>query len=370
MKKMLPVAVPVIGARYNYAVPLTIMGITDAYLPWLFSHYINLHFLRSSDYESFNFAEAEFPIRYEGVFAHFLKYTEADRSSADGCIADYLMKLIDDGFYVYATFNKFYIPGTFYYRRTYFHHPLLVYGYCTDRREFYIKTFNEHFVYSDSKASFEQMADAFAYVDEPSLSDSYRTIRQFQWLPDRTYAINIPQIVRSMDQFVNPPLSGSTSVTGHNVYPIIQWHIEQLLADKTEGLARRRKLFSTRKNLQVILEHNQLMLMRIHYLIEHGHLPGKDYEQRQKALVNAVEILRSLFVKYWIRPNDSHLTGIVRALDSFAVDQVDLMARIRDDLTLGAGTASIGSPGADAAGAGSASVSSSSADSPGAGSLP
>jgi hypothetical protein len=327
MRKLLETTEPIISGRYNYAVPLTIGGHHDQSLLWLYNHFIELHFKLKDDYTTFNFVDSEFPSHDGEPYVPFLKHTTVLKKSIQEPIVDYLIRQIDDGVYVYGSFNKFFVPHTFYYQRYSFIHPLMVYGYDREEKQFYIKNFNESFVYSDSVVSFEQLEDAYYCVDEARLEPRYQIFRQLEFRPEERSMLQLEQIRESLKRFLNPPASEG-SVSGVDTYAIIAEHLQSLKNEQLSEPVKRMEIFNTRKHFHVLYEHNKIMKLRIAYLIGQGHMPEKDFLVRIDKLSKNTELTRNYLLKYTINRAAPMLSQAMKLFESYIDEQQKLLEEI------------------------------------------
>jgi hypothetical protein len=334
MKKLLETTDPIISGRYNYAVPLTIGGHHNQSLLWLYNHFIQLHFKPKDDYTTFNFVDSEFPAHDGQPYVPFLKHTTVPKKSIEGPIVDYLIQQIDNGVYVYGSFNKFFIPHTFYYRKLSFIHPLLVYGYDREEQLFYIKNFNESFVYSDSTVSFEQLTDAYYGVDEHKLEPRYQIFRQLEFKPEEQAVLQLGKIRESLEQFLDPPYSES-SVSGVDTYAVIAEHLGHLSSRTLSEQVERMEIFNTRKHFHVLYEHNKIMKLRMAYLIEQGHMPAEDFVPRLDKLTKNTELTRNYLLRYTINRADSMLAQATKLFESYMEEHRKLLNDICSALSVG-----------------------------------
>ena len=77
-------------------------------------------------------------------------------------IVDSIKHSIDNGGYIYAVVNEFYIPHRKAYMKSNYEHDILVYGYDEDK--FYVLGYDENVHYSATEVSFNEFENAFNNV--------------------------------------------------------------------------------------------------------------------------------------------------------------------------------------------------------------
>ncbi|WP_379133801.1 hypothetical protein [Paenibacillus sp. sgz500958] len=175
MIKRLEVSYPLIHTFPRHGFCLSILNRRDGFLPWMYSNHIQLR-CRTEVFEQKNFVSDWFDfdsyflmlddnpwLQSQSLLRDFLKKHVPDR-------LQFVMDMIDDGYYVFTYLDEYYVPGTYAYHNIRFPHAFLIYGYNKVESTLDIALYNEHRNFAFSTISFEDFIQAF---DEMEVTQSF-----------------------------------------------------------------------------------------------------------------------------------------------------------------------------------------------------
>lgn len=131
-EKELKIVEPIIKNYQRDAYPLLVMAAKgDEYLPWVYSNFVQL-MINLDEFENENMFRVMYCNQYAGFQSPFLETMKIKQTYFklfDVNICDFIIKNIDNGFYVMMSIDKYYIPNTSAYNKEHEQHDILIYGY-------------------------------------------------------------------------------------------------------------------------------------------------------------------------------------------------------------------------------------------------
>ncbi|GEM_PF-3493487 len=323
MRRILPVTVPMISGRMNYGVPLSIIGCHPNWMPWLVSHFVNLHFQSRDQFDSFNFAE--FPLSIENeYYKPFLERWAEDRSAVKE-IVPFLTQHVQAGHYLILFVNKFHIPHNIWYGQTYHPHPVFVYGFDQQSEKFYTKSFDEGFRFIDVEVTFDEMRDAFHTIEEQSLPN--RLIRFMRYDESASCALDVSAIRQQLVEFRQGSREASSRVAGSDIYDVLADKVEEMTAQPYHRFTS----FLLRKNTHIVWEHALIMERRVQVLEQQKVISERLLDQAQQATQQSL-IIRNYLIKYHVRQNEQLLSRVSSQLNKLKGMQLELVTELMSEL--------------------------------------
>lgn len=181
MKKTLPIAPPPIYGYLHHAFPLSILAARKGYLPWFYSHYIQLSCPADFNPEAMVFGRTfklDFYLHphYTVIHPHYnqfispwLESTWIDRQllpGAGGNIAGFLMDCLEENYYIELCVDMFYVENTASFKIRHFIHEVLVYGYDGENEVFDVHIgFDEKGGFTATKTPYGDLVRAVGEAD-------------------------------------------------------------------------------------------------------------------------------------------------------------------------------------------------------------
>lgn len=157
MKKILPIADPLINSYPEYADIFSIAGAhTKEYMSWVYNYYIQLH--TPVNFEQGNRVDYLVPELLTDFPWIETNHIARDIGLKMVNIVDFAKLYIDHDFYVYALYDVSQIAA--YKREEFFQHDVLLYGYDDQKEEFYFSDNYKHGKYAQGVASFREIENA------------------------------------------------------------------------------------------------------------------------------------------------------------------------------------------------------------------
>jgi hypothetical protein len=354
MNKILPINPPPIKGYYHYLYPLSILARSDDYLPWFYSNYIQLFYVK---YEKFQFYVHPFSISPKTKLNYYTTCPLLDVQSIDYCISRsligdsiaFITDCINNGYYVQIDVDDYCIPYRDHYKRSHYLHELLINGYCADRQAFlcsgytkgrystfevpfcdifkalstprdvYLEHFNKsgiirpRFVENmrdrplwilykyngsneccfDFKVTYEQLSDYYSSTDS-----------------SRKYNL----LVRSIDN----------TMWGMECYNYLIEVLENSLNDPTQY---------SPIPMRILYEHKSCMLQRLKYMETHGYLCQSDSLSESYARVFQQAHNLHLVMFRWLKNNSaSTISYVIDSLRKISIEEHRLLDIILNKL--------------------------------------
>ncbi len=168
MKKLLDFKYPTITAYPIIAQPLSILESKgDFAMPWLVSQYIQTYATDNKEILDNHYVTYNFTSGVEGridlLNTYFLPRDILDLKWVD--ITDFIINMIDMGYYVNTSFDLYYVPQSHGYKNYHLPHASVIYGYDTECETFNCADFFRGGKYSFEEVSFKDISNAYKNVD-------------------------------------------------------------------------------------------------------------------------------------------------------------------------------------------------------------
>ena len=330
MKKELPIGMPRITCALHHAYPLSILAISDDYLPWFYSHYIQMEY-ETEEKQRFNFYR--YP-KYHLSVSPWLQTQIVHHNvirKAYKKPVDFVIDAIDDGLYVQMDVDEFYIPHKELYHNHHYTRELLIYGYDTHNQTLTTIGFDAKGNYTSSEVPFSDFEQA--HINSISRNEQDCRVRMFKYLDhayyefdleimleqlqDYLYAVNTSQRFRSFARVKNYAYGLAT-------YRVIQKYLSFAAKNASDI---NRLIFHT------LWEHKKCMQERLNFLEQHGFLsPSFALSMAYEGIKKETEKLRAMSFKY-VLTKDAEIPGrMTKLIDIIASDEKSILDRVCDAL--------------------------------------
>ncbi len=330
MKKELPIGMPRITCALHHAYPLSILAISDDYLPWFYSHYIQMEF-QTDEKQKFNFYR--YP-KYHMAVSPWLQTQIVHHNvirKAYKKIVDFVIDAIDEDLYVQMDVDEFYIPNKALYHSRHYTRELLIYGYDAPNQTLTILGFDAKGNYTSSEVPFFNFEQA--HINSISRNEQDCRVRMFKYLDnayyefelevvleqlqDYLYAVNTSKRFRSFSRVKNYAYGLAT-------YRVIQNYLSFFAKNASDI---NRLIFHT------LWEHKQCMQERLHFLEQHGFLSSSHALSMAYAGVKKeTEKLRAMSFKYVLTKDAAILGRMIELINIIALEEEAILDRVCDAL--------------------------------------
>lgn len=251
---------PVIKTYQNSAFPFSVLLAQDSdTIYFALNNFTQLYFRNYAKKAPFNFNYSWFKY-WKCIDVHNIirsDYIKIWRMP----IVELIKHSIDNGGYVYAIVNEFYIPHRKSYMKFNYDHDILVYGY--DEEKFYILGYDENVHYSATEVSFSEFEDAFHTVSTLQYIIFFTHAKYYKCKFDSGLNLRlINDYIESQNtSFIYPFIIDSSPNTkwGQNAVAAM---LEYSKNDFNNGKRINVRFFDT------YLEHKKIMKMRLKLLCE------------------------------------------------------------------------------------------------------
>ena len=310
-KKRLPVTYPLITSWQWHATLFSILSDDENAKKWIFSNYIQL---RCYDIqEIFTGDDMLLADMMPGSsslklcpYLVFSLLTKEQIESYCGNIIDFIIKTIDLGGYVYGVFDeaKILCDAEVDYK---FPHELFIYGYNRDKEYFYTGDFTFQDKYSHKTVSFADIERGYEVITEKEdhmFKDDYKGHRGLYVIIKNTdkpvYELDLELIKTTLREYLNSEDTKDhfrmmrnrfdDTVFGIKVY-------DKVLAQIDKQIHAEEPDFDIRA-LHVMYDHKVLMLERLKYLMNTGHLKyNQETLDAYKIVVDNMLAARNLLIR-------------------------------------------------------------------------
>jgi len=274
----------------HHAYTLGILLNSEKEYLWLYNNYIQIAYTKSLGMGSFNFY-MDF-ITHQPVFSRE-HLSDSLLESNHICVLDYIFNALNEGKYVLACVDEFYIPNRLVYQRLNFVHDILIFGYDDELMEFQVAGYDAKMNYTVSKVPYKNMElSKPQYIEILSVNHKY------------PFELNLKSIIVQLKQYINEidnPILGD-----------MHWN------DRTYGIEACVEVLNTYKQelsvnnqcdirpIYLLVEHKECMYKRIEYINNiYNLIPEEDYYY----IVEAFTVVKNLLLKYNVTQSE-RLIGV------------------------------------------------------------
>ena len=298
-EKSLPMTYPPITLYPYIANKLSVLMSYKETLPWYYSNFIQMwtRKIEPSTYW-FDFLYA----RMRG-FCPSYKISLFSKKIIQykwNSIVDFIIDVIDLGFYVYMNIDTFYISAGGNYNEHHYRHDIFVYGYDKDKKMLNVADFYNAGKYAYSFAGFDEFELAYTNYYKTNQYDFYEGIF-VETFESTNYNFDIKKIANTVNDFL---LSRNTTIVsdyemfddkentvyGIQVYDVFSEYLNRLSKRTIEGIDVR--------PFHMLFDHKVAMLQRLKYLGDSNYLDNTEYISDLYTLLrNECHMIRNMILK-------------------------------------------------------------------------
>jgi hypothetical protein len=258
--KILPTAVSPAITYQHHAFYLGILLSNKDYIKEFYNDYILLHIHPERDNLDFQIKRwYGFPSFYLDEYV-IIKNGDWDiylRGASHEKIIDDIIIGIDNEQYIIGTYDEFYDPNKYNYKKKHNIHDCFLYGYNLNEKIFYTAGYLENSQYKEYTLKFEDYLNA---VKDYENSENSINIKFLRFKKNIVYNIDVSQIKTALRAYLNGEniyFEDKVELYGVNIYDILMNKIKNNDYDLRE--------------YHVLWEHKKIMSDRIKFLIDSGH---------------------------------------------------------------------------------------------------
>ena len=258
MKKLLPVHKPFMSYRPRDNYIFSILGEDDYFYEYIFENYIQICFYYNTKWKNI------VTLSYEDMYHSYAKSACLDcvfihRNNFNllkNDFVDSLIALIDDGYYISISINKYYIKN--YAATGHYPHQMMICGYSLDEQLFYFMDFING-KYKNGQCYFNELIDAFQNYRLTNIVNYYDGILAVKKRENYNCSININSFVSQLYSLLNEKYSFNETSFGISWFDAIEYSIKNRL--ETFDIK------DTMLRYHYLAEHINLMIKRVLYLM-------------------------------------------------------------------------------------------------------
>jgi hypothetical protein len=315
-KVILPMAKPIITAYPMDANAISIITNNEEAYPWVLNNFIQIMSWRRADIpwkfdlwysDCFKFYKRCPFLECQRIKKHFVRDKWNDN------IHDFIIDSINHGYYVYLVVNTRYISAYEPKQESDIPHDMLIYGYNSLEKIYYIADSMKHGNYSFDSCTYDELENAFHYLKEEheDYASFSGSIELLSYKKVKAGDFDLSKVIDGLKAYLNSHAfderSYSNALYGINVYDNYKMYLSLLHDNEVK--------FDIRP-VHNFWEHKFVMMLRLTYMNElgvlhnEGNLLNTFKEIEQKTLV-----YRNLLLKYAFNHNKEILTNISSELD-------------------------------------------------------
>lgn len=257
------------------------------YENWFYSNYIQL-ISKDRNSECFSLPIDFFVGDVDHVndynYIPFLSAQYSDKQGVwrVGNEVDYMVQLIEAGYYVECTINEKYVPGTLSYENKDFYHQTLFYGFDLEKEIFYIFHFEADGHFRANKLTFKQFEKSFTTshnVEDVNWIEKVKLLKIKE--PEYYFPMDLELIKYSLKEYLEK----------RNTFRMIHYAITEFpknfgLDIYSDVIYYLTEYYGDERILHLLLLHKIVMCKRIDYLYENKCLDRVSYEKLKEMAEN------------------------------------------------------------------------------------
>lgn len=288
---------PITGYHYR-AFPLSIISGHQASWSWILEHFIQLR-CSQQFVEPHNVLDFTDPVMLYYP-TPWLDVQRIDRTLLDRYIFDlkqFVIDCIQSHHYVHLYVDEYFVPNRAPFQQAHILHDLLIHGYDDESCTFHIAGFDEQGFYRQTTISYEQFQQATSL--EHCNPKRINPVLLLRLNTDASYELHVPNVVAELTHYYNGTICSnqpyglaaySEPVYGIHVYEALCHYIQQSIDYQT--------VLETRP-FQLLIEHKQLMVRRLDFLLTHKYLSGEsEFGHTYTELTKNMVSVRNKIIKY------------------------------------------------------------------------
>lgn len=283
------------------AFPLGIMKANvDDYDTWLCNKLINSYYAPKE--VTFDSYEADlWPVR-EGLAFEQKMLLSPDLFACKGIdLIELIRYMLRDGYYIYGTYNEFYIPGKSCYQKNNNDHDYILFGYDDRAKVFKSAGYLEDNRYAYFDIAYEAYFHSIVWSKADRITLNAHKI-------DKSYIpqLNIKHIKEKLENYLFSRLEDHGS--SEWIYGIDGWDcFDEYMGIASESLDLRYS--------RLYIEHRGIMCKRIHKLTECSYVSDGAIEERYRSQIySRAQMVHHMFIKYNLTHNKELFARILQMI--------------------------------------------------------
>lgn len=330
MKKKLPIGMPRITCALHHAYPLSILAISDDYLPWFYSHYIQMEYETDHKYR-FNFYRyPQYLVSVSPWLQIQMVHHNVVRRAYKNTV-DFIKDAINEDLYVQMDVDEFYIPGKELYNRRHYTRELLVYGYNSQNQTFKTLGFNAEGNYTSNNVPFRQFEEA--HINSISRNEQDCRVFMFKYVDNAHYEFDLDAVLEQLQDYL---YAVNTSKRFRSFAPVKNYAyglatyrvIQSYLLFRAKNVSDINRLI-----FHTLWEHKKCMQERLNFLEQHGFLSSSfGLQIAYEGVKKETEKLRAMSFKYALTKDTAIVERMIELINIIASEEKQILERVCDAL--------------------------------------
>lgn len=325
--KTLPIGHPPIIGYLHHAYPLGILSQDEMYLPWFYSHYIQVHCpaeLASGPdphrKRKFNFYRPPGRDDAPGPGLSRSRY-DRDLVLVEVGVMDFIRRAILSDKYVQVCVDEFEIPGKKAFQRRHLLHEVLIYGFSDKSRCVMTLGFRANGDFASLGIPYDDLRRAFEAVPRKNAYDQ-EGLRLFHRDATSLYAFDLQAVIEGLEDYVfSQNTSARFRMLSAPIEGVFGLETYRCLIEACSQLFAHPHWFDIRP-LHILCEHKSCMLRRIRYLEVQGSLNATDgFGDLYGAIETEARTLRMMMLKLRTSGEEDILRRIIHRLEKLVLDE-------------------------------------------------
>lgn len=277
MKNVLKISEPIIKGYPDYGYQLTVVQNDPELDNWIYCNYIQLYYNPKDEENLVRYYYADVNGRTWNTRNPTLEYQTIHKDVLQTLnigIIDFLIKMIDLGYYCYLYIDEYYLPHSPAYNQFHIYHVNFIYGYDTDEKKLYLAGYDKTFLYSYNTVDFDIFETSYNLCPREEYEDR-NTIYLYYICPTKqSYQFDIATMLEQIKEYLYCKNSQRRFDTCFNVVPWYSFGLDCLskVKEYLDEQIDSSDIKFNNKPYFIFWEHKNLMISRIDFLIKRGYL--------------------------------------------------------------------------------------------------
>lgn len=329
-RRVLPIAEPDIATYAHNAYFMSILYTDDHAMRWVYSNHVQLKvtlFPNGTEGNSL-FVDFTTPCPFS-AYISFLQGSEQmtrDSVKETGSFTDFVRNRVSRGFYVFASLDEYYIPGSLSYNNRYFVHSMMIHGYDDELKKFHVMGFFANQKLASRMIDYEDVERSFANIEGFFSEDFHQMVHLIRINEERRKGMTFKLylVMEQLQDYLNAkPMSYSNyamdeippfpSMYGIDVYGELIRRIDDHLNGKD---------VVDHRPLLILWEHKRVMNARLDYM-EQNEIFQFDREVREgyERMEQSALVMKNLILKFWLSQDTRFLQQLRERLVQMEQDE-------------------------------------------------
>lgn len=335
-KKLVALESPLKGYMED-AYPLTVAITKESSYEWIYSNYIQLLFQNPKRFDnqpikfyklSWNSGliwDADCPLlKYDTVPKEILESNNVD-------IINYIISAISQEYYVKVYLDEYFLPFRSFYQKKHYLHESMFIGYDLDKQELYGLAYVTDYTgyhFKEFVVSMEDVRKAYSIPVKDSVQRSRVMLMSCNW--EKFYEFDIENVKESIYEYIN---SISTDKKHISITNVRDYVFGLSVYDKLAEYFENSNLFQGVIPFHIIMEHKQLMVLRIKYMLDNKFIKEcDDILTGFEMLVEKARNCKMLFIKYQYAPTDQNRDKVKSKIIDIKQHDEEMMKKLYEVL--------------------------------------